>query len=229
MARALGTRFIDREGDELLGPVASLQALRKIIEVERQMPPVRVAADVRNPLLGDRGATLMFALQKGARPEQLAELESALSCLADVAARDLGRDFRAAAGAGAGGGLGFGLMTFCGAKIEGGFDLVSDMVGFETAVQTADVIITGEGSLDLQTLEGKVPAGVARLARRSGKFVLAVAGVATNDGGVRDMFDGVYTLASPRLTREASIARAAELLRDAGREIGAMLVRRRSS
>ena len=120
---------------------------------------------MKNPLLGARGATRTFGPQKGVAPDQLDLLEAALTRLADVVARDLGCDFRETAGAGAAGGLGFGLMSFCGATIRPGFDLVAEMIDLETAIQRADVVVTGEGNLDEQTLEGKTPAGVARLAR----------------------------------------------------------------
>ena len=103
------------------------------------------AVDVRNPLLGARGATRTFGPQKGVAPDQLEVLEEALARLADVVARDLGCDFREAAGAGAAGGLGFGLMSFCGATISPGFDLVAEMLDLEAAMRRADIVVTGEG------------------------------------------------------------------------------------
>ena len=109
-----------------------------------------------------------LARRRASRQTNLKSLEEALARFADVVARDLGCDFREAAGAGAAGGLGFGLMSFCGATIRPGFDLVAEMLDLGAAIQRADVVITGEGSLDEQTLEGKAPAGVARLARRWG-------------------------------------------------------------
>ena len=223
MARALGFRFVSGEGEELSGNVSALRRLQQILPIGRQLPITRAAADVRNPLLGARGATVTFGVQKGATPEQLSELELALTQLADVAARDLDRDFRNVAGAGAAGGLGFGLMTFCDAKMESGFDLVSEMVGLEEAVKEADIVITGEGSLDRQTLEGKVAAGVSTVARKYGKRVVAVVGCAANDSPVRELFDDVIVLATPPITVQESIARCPELLRTAGRDLGASI------
>jgi glycerate kinase len=184
---------------------------------------VKVAVDVRNPLLGERGATRTFGPQKGGTPEQLEILERALARLADVVARDLGRDFRAASGAGAAGGLGFGLMSFCGAAVRPGFDVVAEFIDLESAIQRADVVITGEGKLDSQTLEGKAPAGLARLARKNGKRVYAIAGAATEDRAVLEIFDGVFSLATPPITREEAISRTPELLRDRARELAAIL------
>jgi len=225
MARALGFRFLDRNGVELNGPVSDLLDLDQVLRPrDLLLPDVIGAADVRNALLGGRGATRIFGSQKGATPEQLEALEEALARLSDVVTRDLGSDFRHAAGAGAAGGLGFGLMSFCGATIRPGFDLVAEMLDLGAAIERADVVITGEGSLDEQTLEGKAPAGVARLAQKLGKRVFAIVGCATECEQAREIFDGVFTLAKPPITPEESIARAPELLRERGRELGKLLV-----
>lgn len=151
-------------------------------------------------------------------------LEEALGRVADVVAQDLGCDFREAAGAGAAGGLGFGLMSFCGATIRPGFDLVAGMLDLEGVMQRADVVITGEGSLDDQTLEGKAPAGVARLARKLGKRVYAIVGCATGNPAVLQVFDGVYALVSASITREEAMSRTQELLRERARELGRALL-----
>src|SRR6185436_1790858 len=106
----------------------------------------------------------------------VAALEMHLENLADVVAMDLGCDFREAPGAGAAGGIGFGLMSFCGARMRLGFEVVADVLHLEERIAACDLVITGEGRLDGQTLEGKGPAGVARLAGKQGKPVLAFAG-----------------------------------------------------
>jgi glycerate kinase len=225
MARALGFRFLDRNSVELSGPVSDLLGLDQILRPrDLSLPDVIGAADVRNPLLGARGATQTFGPQKGATPEQLEALEEALARLADVVTRDLGCDFRESAGAGAAGGLGFGLLSFCGATIRPGFDLVAEMLDLETAIERAEVVITGEGALDEQTLAGKAPAGVARLSRKLGKRVFAIVGRATQNPGVLEIFDGVFALAQPPITPEESIARTPELLRERARELGRILV-----
>ncbi|HEY8835833.1 MAG TPA: glycerate kinase, partial [Chthoniobacterales bacterium] len=194
MARALGFRFFgmgkehEQEQEQELERPAQLVKLTRIVfhnaagnstalsrrvceAVNGVFPKVIAAADVRNLLLGPRGATRTFGPQKGGTPEQLEILESGLKRLADIVTRDLGSDFRETPGAGAAGGLGFGLMTFCDAPVKSGFEVVAEFVGLRSAIEEADVVITGEGRLDEQTLEGKAPAGVARLARAAGKRV----------------------------------------------------------
>jgi glycerate kinase len=224
LARALGFRFLNRSAVELTGPVSDLLDLEHISRPrDLVLPRVVGAADVSNPLLGERGATRTFGPQKGATPENVALLEDALARLVDVVSRDLGCDFREAPGAGAAGGLGFGLMSFCGARLQPGFDLVAEMLGLEAAIQRADVVITGEGRLDGQTLEGKAPAGVARLARKMGKRVFAIVGCAQDEGRLRELFDDVFPLAAPPITREEAIARAKELLQQRSRELGGLL------
>jgi glycerate kinase len=234
MARALGFQF--RADEKEIETPAELVNLARINRSDaaidltalsrqgraafaRTFPKLTGAVDVHNPLLGQRGATRVFGPQKGGTPEQLEILERSLERLAEVVARDLGCDFRDVPGAGAAGGLGFGLMSFCGATLRPGFDLVAEMLGLEAAIARADVVITGEGCLDRQTLEGKAPAGVARLARQMKKRVFAIAGCATGEENLGELFDGVFLLATPPITREEAIARVKELLEARGREL----------
>ena len=221
MARALGFQFIGTEG-EVTRP-GDLATLTGIVPARGGFLKVIAAADVRNPLLGPRGATRTFGPQKGGTAEQLEILESGLTRLADVAGRDLGCDFRDTPGAGAAGGLGFGLMTFCGAPVKSGFEIVAEFVGLKSAIEEADVVITGEGRLDEQTLEGKGPAGVACLARQLGKPVFAIAGSGSQSAAVRALFDGVLLLARDGVTPEQSIACAAILLQERARELAGMM------
>jgi glycerate kinase len=222
MAQALGFGFLANE-HEIETP-AELVNLARIKKPAQPTPATIVAAvDVRNPLLGPRGATRTFGPQKGGTAEHLEILEAALKRLADVAANDLGCDFRDTPGAGAAGGLGFGLLTFCGATIRSGFDLVAEFIGLEAAIAKADIVITGEGRLDDQSLEGKAPAGVARLARKAGKRVFAIVGGAGGGPAVRALFDEVLVLARSPITPEQSIARAPELLQERARELAGMM------
>src|SRR5262249_1540319 len=149
--------------------------------LDLKLPKIIAAVDVRNPLLGENGATRVFGPQKGVTPERISDFERTLTRLADVVTRQFGFDFRTDPAARAAGGLGFGLMSFCGAKIRPGFDVVDESVGLESKIKDVDFVITGEGSLDRQTLEGKTPAGVARLARKLGKRVFAFVGRASDD------------------------------------------------
>ena len=110
-------------------------------------------------------------------------------------------------------------MSFCGAKIKPGFDVVAEAVGLESKMKDVDLVITGEGSLDRQTLEGKTPAGVARLARKLGKRVFAFVGRTSDDPEPRQLFDGVYTNARAGMSQEENMKRAAEILRDNARQL----------
>ena len=220
MARALGFRFYGSEPEQELERPDELAKLMRVVPGETvNVPRIIAAVDVRNPLLGERGATRTFGPQKGGTPEQLEVLEHGLARLADVVAGDLGCDFRENPGAGAAGGLGFGLMSFCGASVRPGFDVVAEFVGLKTAIERSDVVITGEGRLDEQTLEGKVPAGVARLAHDLGKRVFAIVGASSESPGVRNLFDGVYVLARKPVTPQEAIARAGELMQERAREL----------
>jgi len=245
MARALGFRFLAGT-KELTETVSELVKLTEILLPERSVgalvpsaqprnrrltqPPlqpeatkINAAVDVRNPLFGKNGATHVFGPQKGATEDELDILERALTRLAEVIAEEFGFDYRDQPGAGAAGGLGFGLMSFCSAKIRSGFDVVAEAVGLESKMKDADLVITGEGSLDRQTLEGKTPAGVARLARRLGKPVFAIVGRAINDRKVREVFDAVYENTRPGMSQEENMKRAAELLRENARELAKSL------
>ena len=230
MARALGFRFFGENENEITD-VALLLGLKRIIAPTPQSSPngrglrvapgedscrIIAAVDVKNPLLGQNGATRTFGPQKGATPEQLEISERALTHLADIVTRDLGCDFRNEPGAGAAGGLGFGLMSFCDAKIQPGFEVVAEAVGLEQKIKRANVIITGEGKLDNQTLEGKTPAGVANLGRKFCKQVFAIVGRAEANSKARDLFARVYELAGP-------IPEAKELLRERARELATAL------
>ena len=219
MARALGLQFFEQER-ELRGAVSELVKLKRI-ETPRalELPKIIAAVDVRNPLLGTNGATRVFGPQKGAIKEKIDILEHALTRLADVVAKEFRFDYRDESGAGAAGGLGFGLMSFCGAKTRPGFDVAAEAVGLESKMKDAELVITGEGSLDRQTLEGKTPVGVARLARKLGKRVFAIVGRTTNDREVREIFDAVYENQRSGMSQEENMKRAAELLRENARDL----------
>jgi len=187
-----------------------------------RLPPqlkMIAAVDVKNPLLGANGATRVFGPQKGASKDEIDILERALTGLADIVAKEFGFDYRDKPGAGAAGGLGFGLMSFCGAEIQPGFDVVAEAVELESKIKDADLVITGEGSLDRQTLEGKTPAGVARMARKLGKRVFAIVGRTDGNRQAHELFDQVYELARPGMGEKEQMELAAELLREKAREV----------
>jgi glycerate kinase len=223
MARALGFRFEfeyehDHEHEQIR--VTDLLNLKKIEKPRRlELPKIMAAVDVKNPLLGKNGATQVFGLQKGASKSDLENLERALMRLADIVTTEFGFDYRNQAGAGAAGGLGFGLLSFCGATIRPGFDVVAEAVGLEQKMKDADLVITGEGSLDRQTLEGKTPAGVARLARKLGKPVFAIVGRASEDRELREVFEGIYQNVRPGMSLQENMKLGPELLRENAREL----------
>lgn len=145
-----------------------------------------VACDVDNPLTGPHGAASVYGPQKGAGADDVHTLDLALSAWADVVAERTGRDLRDQPGAGAAGGVGFALLAVLGARMQPGAGLVAELTGLADAVCSADLVVTGEGSLDEQTLHGKAPAAVASMARDKGVPVVAVAGrVALDDARLR--------------------------------------------
>jgi len=175
---------------------------------------VTVACDVRNPLLGENGCTRIYGPQKGMVDADFARHEARLRKL--VGRVKEGEALAEVEGAGAAGGLGFGCLAFLGGELRPGFDLIADSIGLEQAMSAVDLVITGEGSLDAQSLEGKAPSGVAAMARRLEKPVVAFAGVA--DEAVGAVFDRVWQIKPPEISTQESMARGAELLESAARE-----------
>lgn len=180
MAQALGFRLLDRHGSELPPGGAALQSLRRI-DATGKDPRLRntevvVACDVTNPLTGPNGAAAVYGPQKGATPAMVAELDRALANFAAVVAQDLGLRIEELPGAGAAGGLGGGLVAFLGGRLKRGIEIVMEAVRLEEKMAGTDLVITGEGRIDGQSLNGKTPLGVARLAKKAGLPVLAVAG-----------------------------------------------------
>jgi len=178
--RALALRLLDDDGNELPEGGAALASLARV-DCAMQLPALRdvellLACDVSNPLCGPEGASAIYGPQKGASPQQVAELDAALARFAHITCDTLGIDYATTPGAGAAGGLAFGLMAYAGAKIQPGVSLVAEAVGLEDAVKGADLVLTGEGRIDAQTLRGKTPYGVAQLARRHGVPMIALAG-----------------------------------------------------
>jgi glycerate 2-kinase len=180
MASALGLRLLDAAGGQLPDGGGALRKLSRIdtagLAPELRGVELRVACDVDSPLLGAEGAARVFGPQKGATPEMVEELELGLGRLAGRLNEDLGRDVADLPGAGAAGGLGAGLVGFLGAQLLPGAELVMDAVGFDARLKDADLLVTGEGKLDAQSLRGKAPAAAARRAMAGGVPAVALAG-----------------------------------------------------
>ncbi len=177
---ALGARLLDAgatpvpDGGAGLTSIASidLAAVRELMDGVHLV----LASDVDNPLTGPNGAAAVYGPQKGAGPDEVRELDNALTHFADVVAATMGTDDRDSPGAGAAGGAGFAALAVLGAEFRPGVELVLDLVGFAGRLARADLVVTGEGALDEQTLSGKAPAGVAAAARAAGVPVVAVCG-----------------------------------------------------
>ena len=197
LARALGYRFLNSDGK---ATQPTPETLNLLSQIERpsglRLPEVIAACDVQNPLLGTRGAARVYGPQKGAGPELVEMLERAISRLADVCTSSFGKDHRDIPGAGAAGGLGFGLLTFCDASIRPGFDIIAETVRLGDRIAAADLVVTGEGRLDDQTLEGKGPAGIAALARKAGKRVIGFGGSITDAAERAGLFDMLVPIAN---------------------------------
>ncbi|MBZ6140740.1 glycerate kinase [Streptomyces olivaceus] len=184
MLAALGARFLDVDGRPVApggGGLARL-ASADLSGLDSRLADVELvlASDVDNPLTGPKGAPAVYGPQKGASPDDVTALDAALGHFAKVLEGTEGVGARAAGyaaspGAGAAGGIGFGAMLL-GARFRPGIEVMLDVLGFAPALERADLVITGEGSLDEQTLHGKAPAGVAAAARAAGKEVVAVCG-----------------------------------------------------
>ncbi|MFG3102281.1 glycerate kinase [Streptomyces sp. NPDC048182] len=182
MLAALGARFLDGRGEPVApggGGLAEL-ASADLSGLDARLSEVELvlASDVDNPLTGPKGAPAVYGPQKGASPQDVEALDAALGHFAKVLEGAVGAraaEFAASPGAGAAGGIGFGAMLL-GARFRPGIDVMLDVLGFAPAVERAELVITGEGSLDEQTLHGKAPAGVAAAARAAGKEVVAVCG-----------------------------------------------------
>ena len=227
LVQALGVRLTDAAGQPLgrggaaLADLAAVDGTGLDARLRDGRCAVLVASDVDNPLLGPSGAAAVFGPQKGATSYDIELLDRALANWARLTAQVTGRDVAAVAGTGAAGGTGFGALAYLGARLVPGVELVLDLIGFDQAVIGADLVITGEGSLDEQSLGGKAPVGVARAAHRAGVPVIAVAGrvLLTERQRGQAGFDSVYSLASLAPDPQVSMARAGELLAAVGRQI----------
>lgn len=197
-AAALGIRFLDQAGNAYVPTGETLDRLARI-DASGLDPAVRAAeitvmCDIDNPLCGPTGASAVFGPQKGAGPDLVARLDRNLRHLAEVIWRDLGTEIVNLPGSGAAGGMGGGMVAFLGGRLQMGIETVLDTVGFDTMVQGATAVLTGEGRIDGQSLRGKVVIGVARRAAAAGVPVIAVVGdvapgaAAAYEQGVTAMF-----------------------------------------
>jgi glycerate kinase len=229
MLQALGVKLLDHAGREIGfggGQLASLEQV-DISGLDPRIKGCRIeaACDVSNPLTGPTGASAVFGPQKGATPEMVAELDANLSRYAALISRVLGLQVDPLPGSGAAGGMGAALLAFLGAQLRPGIEIVMEAVGLEDHLREADLVITGEGRIDSQTMQGKTPIGVARLAKRYGKPVIGIAGCLSPDAGVvhEHGIDAVFSVLSQACSVEEALSHATENVRSASRNIAAAL------
>lgn len=218
MARALGFRFLDKQGEPIGDGPLNLIKLTSIVPPSNlTLPRILAASDVTNLLLGKNGCTRIFGPQKGLRACDTSLFEEALAQLVEVCQRDLGTNYGISSGSGAAGGLGFGFLAFCGALIVPGFQLVAEILQLDAHLQWADVILTGEGSLDSQSLGGKAPVALARMAQRQNKPVECFAGIISPNIEWHSIFHGVTSLSEIAGSKELAIKNVESCLFEASR------------
>jgi glycerate kinase len=229
MLQALGVRLLDAAGLELGAGGAELARLARI-DVSRLDARVKdsefhIACDVSNPLVGPNGASAIFGPQKGATPEMVAQLDACLAHYGNIMARDLGRDVAAMPGAGGGGGIAAGMVVFLDGRLRPGIEIIAEAVGLEQAVRDADLVITGEGRIDGQSVSGKTPVGVARIAKAHGKPVIAIGGGLARDAGAVHAhgIDAVFAAVCRPCTVAEALADARDNLRAAARNVAQAL------
>ncbi len=221
MAQALGVLLLDTASRDLEAGGAALAGLDHIdmtgLDPRAADAEFMVACDVSNPLTGPEGASVVYGPQKGATPAQVAQLDAALGNFADIVSRDLSADVRDVPGSGAAGGLGGGIMAFLGGQLRPGIDIVLDTLRFDDKLNGADLVITGEGGMDFQTVYNKAPIGVARLAKARGIAVIGVSGslgkgyTDVHDHGI----DAVTSITSAPMDLDEATDRCSELIADA--------------
>jgi len=186
MLQALGVKFFDEKQNEV--PIVGAKYIKDIKSFDASVlnekfkdVNIQVACDVKNPLCGSNGASFIFGKQKGASEEMISELDNSISDFAKLCENEFGKTTQNIEGCGAAGGLGFALITFVEASLESGIDIVMQKVGLEKHIKNATLIITGEGRIDNQTVNGKTPIGVAKLAKKYEKKVIAICGCLGHD------------------------------------------------
>ncbi|NIG78366.1 glycerate kinase [Klebsiella sp. Ap-873] len=228
MMQALGVRLRDEQGNELCAGGAALAGLSEIdvsqLDARLAQCDILVACDVDNPLCGERGASAVFGPQKGATPEQVTQLDTALRHYGEQLEHISGKAVITVAGAGAAGGMGASLFGLLHARLQPGVEIVTDALRLADAVQGADLVITGEGRIDSQTIYGKTPIGVARVAKRFQVPVIALAGGMTTDYGVvhQHGLDAVFSVLNRVQTLPEALERAGENINVTARNVAAV-------
>ncbi|RJS58490.1 glycerate kinase [Bacillus subtilis] len=229
MIQALGGRLLDESGREIGSGCGALSQLASIdvsgLDPRIHHVKLEVACDVDNSLTGPRGASAVFGPQKGATDDMVRVLDQHLTHFADVAEKALGTTFRETEGAGAAGGLGWSLLAFLHADLKRGIDIVLEAVDFENEVQDADLVITGEGRIDSQTIYGKTPIGVAKAAKAYDVPVIGIAGSISRDSDAvyQHGIDALFSIVPGAVPLEDAFEHAAEYMERTARDIAASI------
>ncbi|MBE6947272.1 MAG: glycerate kinase [Ruminococcaceae bacterium] len=200
MLQALGFSFLDESGKSVpfgakaLGNIASIETENVLPELEEC--EFHIACDVENPLYGEMGCSHIYARQKGASPEQILQMDSAIAHYAKIVAQAFPQADPNLPGSGAAGGLGFAFKTFLNASLTSGIALVLDKIGIDECIKVADLVITGEGRIDSQTVMGKAPIGIAKMAKKYHKPVIAFAGSVSSDAAICNQhgIDAIFSI-----------------------------------
>ncbi|WP_144553757.1 glycerate kinase [Bacillus sp. X1(2014)] len=233
MAKALGARLLDRNGLEIGEGGGSLCDLASISlsNLDPRIDSIRfdVACDVDNPLTGETGASAIYGPQKGATPEMIVQLDHGLEHFAAIIERDLGMKIKDVPGAGAAGGLGGGLLAFLPSELKRGIDIVIEASGLSNLVQGADLVITGEGKIDGQTIFGKTPIGVAKTAQNYGIPVVGIAGNISKDSHVIHEYgiDAIFSIVPGVVLLEDAFKNAVEYVERTAENIAVVWKRKR--
>lgn len=229
MMQALGAQLLDEHGKEIAYGGGALPQLAHIdirqLDARIKQCRFEVACDVSNPLTGEKGASAIFGPQKGATPELVLQLDKALEHYATLIHRDLDIDVLHIDGGGAAGGMGAALHAFCQAELRSGIEIVTEALGLAEQVKDADLVITGEGRIDSQSINGKVPIGVAKVAKQFNKPVIGIAGSLTADVGVvhQHGLDAVFSVLFSICSLEDALANAAQNVRLTARNVAAVI------
>jgi len=188
MLTALGYEFLDADNNPISFGAKGLKNLHRI-KADNVLPELKechfhIACDVTNPLCGEKGCSAVFGPQKGATPEMVKQMDAWLEKYAELAKTVSCKADKDYAGAGAAGGLGFAFLSFTNARLKSGIEIVLDEIRLGEDIKNADIVVTGEGRLDSQTVMGKAPIGVAKLAKKYGKLVIAFSGCVTEDAEI---------------------------------------------
>lgn len=229
MAKALGAKLLDRNDNEIGEGGGSLNELASIdisnLDSRLANTKFEIACDVDNPLTGPKGASVIFGPQKGATPEMIKQLDENLAHYASIIEKDLTKKIKDVSGAGAAGGLGGGLLAFLPAKLLKGVDIVMKATGLEDQLKDAALVITGEGKIDGQTIYGKTPIGVAKMAKKYKVPVIAIAGNIAKDSDIVCEFgiDAVFSIVPGIISLSDAFEHAAQYVERLAANIASLM------